>query len=96
AVILTARDTVTGEHASNFLKAKFNIDVPLFAVGIHKPNSTNIQRNALQKQIWIRKAITERKLGYIEFWDDNYVNIQRANELKDEFPDVVIVTHLMD
>ena len=92
AVILTARDKP--EPIKNFL-LKLGIDVPINAIGINNPKSNSVFVNAERKKSWIKLAITTKNYNYIEFWDDNELNIEKAETLKEEFPDITLITHLV-
>lgn len=87
AVILTARDK--SEPVKEYLLNAQSIDVPVNAVGVYKPGKQSNVVNAKRKRIWIQKAIEKGKYTHITFWDDNDLNINEVNKLKDTFPNVV-------
>jgi hypothetical protein len=92
SVILTARNEA--EPIRKFL-ATIGINIDVFAVGVKDPTREAIHINAQRKREWIEKAIKERDLEYVEFWDDNVFNIKEAESLRKKYPDVEIVTHLV-
>lgn len=81
AVILTAR----GHNARLSIKAflqSLDIDIPVITLNSSDPNA---------KSDWIRQAMIEQNIPYIEFFDDSELNVEAVknlnndNELKEIF-----------
>ena len=90
SVILTAR--TKDVPISEFLKS-CGVDVPVYAVGTTDPDLISSAYNARKKSDWIKKAIETFQLTFVEFWDDNRLNLFEAEKLKELFPRTEIKTH---
>lgn len=93
AIILTARSVK--EPIELFLN-KFNINIPVFAIGTNDPKLVSITFNAHRKKDFISKVIEMFNLDYVEFWDDNQLNIYQVDTIKKLFPNTTIITHLVE
>lgn len=89
--ILTARINPT--PVETFLNFKGIAGVAVNAVGSTRVDVNTTKINAINKKSFFRKYIEQNPLcDYIEFYDDNKLNIERAKELRHEYPHIKICT----
>jgi hypothetical protein len=94
SVILTAR---TEKKPIYEYFHRIGIEIPeIITVGVKNPSFNTSTINALRKKRWIEKAIKQLDLTYVEFWDDSFKNIDEVNKLKTQYPNVKIITHLVE
>jgi len=93
SVILTARDK--SKPVKEFLLS-IGVVVPVNAVGVNKPTSNSVFENARRKKEWVKLVVKQKKYDYIEFWDDNELNIKAVKELIDEFPEIIFKLNLVE
>ena len=94
AVVLSARTPDKTPQMDEFF-GNLDIKVASFGVGIDDDSETFVVENAQRKKEWILREIHNKNLTYVEFWDDNPLNIKAVDELKEELPGVTVVTHLV-
>ena len=91
--ICTAR-TMAGP-VSQFLA---DVECPVIevaAVGHHIKNGNPTLANAIRKQLWFKDKLKDTNPREVHFYDDNLANIVSIGELRDIFPDINIITHLI-
>tara|TARA_Y100000592_G_scaffold100890_1_gene183536 strand:+ start:5148 stop:5927 length:780 start_codon:yes stop_codon:yes gene_type:complete len=87
--ILTARDAPAREEIMNFIENMLEIPphkYELVTLGDSDPN---------KKKMWIKDQIELFDIRDVLFFDDSPKNIDAVDELKQEYPDVTIVTRLV-
>lgn len=93
-VILTAR--INPRPVESFLDFKGVTGVIVNAVGSTLTDTNTTKINALNKKNFIKtKLLDELGADYVEFYDDNRLNIQRAKELRADYPEATIKTFLI-
>lgn len=63
-------------------------DVVIRAVGEQYPTSDVRSVNAARKADWLRLQLQRFPIRHLSFYDDNLANIDAAQKLKKEFPNV--------
>ena len=88
--ILTARAPAAGEDILDFLQNVLKIDVNMFeliTLGTSDPQA---------KKRWIEDQINNLNMHDVLFFDDSPKNIEAVDQLKAEYPEVNIITRLVD
>jgi hypothetical protein len=88
--ILTARAPAAGMDIMDFIENVLNIDSSMFeliTLGTSDPQA---------KKKWIEEQIINLEMNDVLFFDDSPKNIAAVDELKREYPDVNIITRLVN
>ena len=88
--ILTARAPAAGEDILDFLQNVLKIDVNMFeliTLGTSDPQA---------KKRWIEDQINNLNMHDVLFFDDSPKNIEAVDQRKAEYPEVNIITRLVD
>lgn len=72
AVVLTARGHAANENIRSFLRS----------IGIVIPVQTLEGSNPQLKSEWIKRAMLDRDIAHVEFFDDSALNVMAVNKLK--------------
>ena len=84
--ICTARPSAT--EVIKFMADCGMPDIEIVAVGTLEPHGDVGNLNALRKQSYLRGKLEQRNLKVLRFFDDNELNIEAAQHLQKEFPNV--------
>jgi len=88
--ILTARNPSAGDEIMDFIKNVLHIDASMFemvALGTSDPQA---------KKAWIEDQINNLGMMDVLFFDDSPKNIAAVDELKAEYPQVNVITRLVN
>jgi hypothetical protein len=88
--ILTARNPSAGDEIMDFIKNVLHIDASMFemvALGTSDPQA---------KKAWIEDQINNFGMMDVLFFDDSPKNIAAVDELKAEYPQVNVITRLVN
>ena len=88
--ILTARATAAGEDILDFIQNVLHIDASMFEL------ITLGTSDSLAKKEWIEYQIINLGIRDVLFFDDSPKNIRAVDELKAEYPEVNVITRLVD
>jgi hypothetical protein len=92
--IVTARDNP--KPVENLLASKGVYGIKVNAVGVYNAKVNTTAINAMNKKNCIRKTILEHpNCDYVEFYDDNRLNVLKVQELRTEFQNIRIKTTLV-
>lgn len=94
SIILTARSNP--DPVQKFFKSINTACPKIFAVGVKPFVNRSEEINAERKRACLDKIIEKYNFNYIEVWDDVELNLIAINALKEKYPNITLVTHLVD
>jgi len=91
--ICTARPAAN--EIIEFISQQGMPDVEVVAVGDFTPTGDVGELNAARKQAYLRGKLQQGNIKILRFFDDNLFNVQAAEKLVEEFPEVQIEIELV-